>query len=429
VKNRSWHCFRNQHCDRYLEVRVAVIIFNLQYTRKYLDDSSQPYSKMVEAKRPERHRNGLNLQCCLLLVVAASLSAIVLSIVAGTRIYGKYNDSDSFVMDYKAELQPQQTNVYDWPGIAVEEIGHELVRKGSNFVDDARELFLQYLDEFLLVYEARPDKVNLCGIRINHAYALFLTIKVVQPTSIIESGVNAGQSTYFMRAASPDAHIYAIDPLDKPICGQPLRWIDSAVAQNKSTYYTGSAFQDFGDIDWASKIISGDLDPQKTLVFLDDHLKVFDRWNTLLKYGFRHVLLEDNYKDGEGATADDKAGWTPKQMFARQDSDAQFLWNSLDSYAEFPPLVAPILSSGRGNQRRKPAGGFLHHLDRNHDIVPPLLRPENDKDDQAIYERICRRLGLDPKMLDKDSYMQILNYNQFAYMEVRPGSPRLFSIL
>lgn len=365
----------------------------------------------------------------LSLVAAASLSAIVVSIVVGTSMCGTYDDLTSSATDPKHELQPQQANTNDWPGIAVEEIGHELVRKGTSFVDHTRELFLQYLDEFLLVYEARPDKVNLCGIRINHAYALFLTIKVIQPTSIIESGVNAGQSTYFMRAASPDAHIYAIDPLDKPICGQPFRWIDSAAAQNKSTYYTGSAFQDFGDIDWASKIISGDLDPHKTLVFLDDHLKVFDRWNILMKHGFQHVLLEDNYKAGEGATGDDKAGWTPKQMFARRDSDAQFLWHSLDSYAEFPPLVSPILSSGRGNQQRKAAGGFMHHLDRNHDIVAPILRPEYDKSDLAIYERICQTLGLDPNMLDDDSYMQILNYNQFTYMELRPGSPRLFSIL
>lgn len=187
-----------------------------------------------------------------------------------------------------------------------------------------------------------------------------------------------------MRAASPDAHIYPIDPEDKPICGQPIRWIDSAAGQNKSTYYTGSNFQDL-----------------------------------------RHVMAEDNYKVGEGATDEDKAGWTPKQMFARQDADAQFLWHSLDSYAEFPPLVSPILSSGRGGERK---AHHLHHSDRNHDIVSPLLRPETVEEDRAIYERICQRLGLDPKMMDNESYGQILTYNQIAYMEVRPGSPRLFSI-
>lgn len=70
-------------------------------------------------------------------------------------------------------------------------IGHELVRKGTSFVDRTRELFLEQLEEFLAVSEARPDKVNLCGIRINHAYALFLAIKVIRPASIVERGVNA----------------------------------------------------------------------------------------------------------------------------------------------------------------------------------------------------------------------------------------------
>jgi hypothetical protein len=233
-----------------------------------------------------------------------------------------------------------------------------------------------------------------------------------------------------MRAAAPDAHIYAIDPLDKPICGQEKRWIDPETPA-KSTYYTGEAnFQDFGAIDWGSKIRSGEVDPQRTLVFLDDHRRVFDRWNDIMRHGFRHVLLEDNYKAKEGATPDDRAGWTPKQMFARTDADAQFLWHSLDAYAEFPPLVAPVLSEGRGDAAvRKRAGGFLHHKDRNHDIVPPLLRPERDAGDADAYRRICQRLGVDPKMLDNDSYMQILNYNQFSYMQARPASPYLLSLL
>jgi hypothetical protein len=150
----------------------------------------------------------------------------------------------------------------DWPGIPVEELGHPLVKKGRTFVERSRELLIeQYLDEFLAVYRDRPDKVNLCGIRINHAYALFLSVKFFQPTTIIESGVNAGQSTYFMRAASPTARIYAIDPLDKPICGQEKRWIDG-----NTVYYTGDKFQDIGDIDWGSKIQAGEVDPDKTLV-------------------------------------------------------------------------------------------------------------------------------------------------------------------
>ena len=55
------------------------------------------------------------------------------------------------------------------------------------------------MDEFIEVYKKRPDPVNMCGIRINHALALFLAVKHIQPSLVVESGVNAGVSTYFIR--------------------------------------------------------------------------------------------------------------------------------------------------------------------------------------------------------------------------------------
>ncbi len=312
--------------------------------------------------------------------------------------------------------------VVDWPGVAVSELGHPLVYKGSNFVSNTRALTFQYLDEFLEIYKERPDKINLCGIRINHALALFLTIKVLQPTSIIESGVNAGQSTYFMRAASSTARIYCIDPLDEPICAQKRRWIDT---QGPTIYLTGKEFQDVVEIDWASKIKSGEMDPDKTLAFLDDHLVVFDRLAILMKFGIRHVLLEDNYKVKEGGTAMDRAGFTPKQMFYRVDDDSKYLWNNMISYAEFPPLVAPILAQ-RWNGTRKQAGGFLFATDTNIDVVPPILQAHlAGNSDYQVYERICKELKVDPLIQDHDSYMQIMNYNQFTYLELVPLAPRL----
>jgi hypothetical protein len=76
-----------------------------------------------------------------------------------------------------------------------------------------------------------------------------------------------------------------------------------------------------------------EIDPKRTLVFMDDHRRVFDHWKDFMSHGFRHVLLEDYFKAGEGTTKD-KAGWMTKQMFPRTDADAQFLWHSLDAYAE-----------------------------------------------------------------------------------------------
>lgn len=172
--------------------------------------------------------------------------------VACQRLRGALRTSaDNGKQEYKTPTYQK----YPWDGIPKEEVGHPLVQKGFvDFIDDSRHLFLEnLLDEFLEVYAGRPDWTNLCGMRINHSYSLFLAIRHLQPTSIIENGVNAGHSTYIMRAAAPRAKIYPIDPLEEPICNQGKRWVD----EKNSEYFTGTNFKDFADVDWEEKIRSG----------------------------------------------------------------------------------------------------------------------------------------------------------------------------
>lgn len=85
----------------------------------------------------------------------------------------------------------------------------------------------------------------------------------------------------------------------------------------------------------------------------------------------------------------DKEGWTPKQMFARIDANTKFLWDNTVRYAEFPPLVPPILAQ-ESTESRNIASSVLHHADTNTDIVEPLLfHPEQNETDREIYERVC----------------------------------------
>lgn len=194
----------------------------------------------------------------------------------------------------------------NWPAVAYEEVGHPLVTKGNSFYNQAREIYFEQdasqngktlMDEFIEVYKNRPDPVNLCGIRINHALALFLAVKRIQPTLVVESGVNAGVSTYFIRAASPTTSIFAIDPLAEPICNQGKRWIDTS---DKTINFTGEKFVDLLDLDWIGMISRKEIDVDKTLVFIDDHLHTYKRIAGVMKYGVRHVVIEDNYKNREG---------------------------------------------------------------------------------------------------------------------------------
>ena len=188
-----------------------------------------------------------------------------------------------------AATKPGTREWDDWPAVAYEEVGHPLVTKGDSFFHHARDLFFKksesggaLMDEFLEVYKSRPDPVNLCGIRINHAMALYLAVKQLQPTLVVESGVNQGVSTYFIRAASSTTKIFAIDPLDKPICDQGDRWIDSS---KLTTYYTGKEFVDLLDLNWKWMIEQNEVNPERTLVFLDDHLHAFQRIAGVLKHG------------------------------------------------------------------------------------------------------------------------------------------------
>lgn len=379
----------------------------------------------------------------LLCSIACVWNLVVTVVLPGIGKHNTLNDSapllrkDSTIDCVSVKIKLTWPN---WPATAYEELNHPLVFKGNSFVQRTRDLVLApdpnkpdrtLLDEFIEVYKARPDQVNMCGIRINHALALFLTVRQIKPTLVVESGVNAGVSTYFIRAASADTKIYALDPEDKPICGQKKRWIDPS---DKTTYFIGDKFVDVADHNWREMTANGEMIPESTLIFLDDHMHVIERIPALIKAGIRHVMVEDNYKHGEGATVWDKTG-SPKQAFndhevvphynmakrntyvAYQEKDAEWLFNNLISYSEFPPIVPPIMSKEYQGER-KPAGGFMHAADKNDDIVAPVLRPDLDQNDMKIFKDMATALDLDVTMVDRDSYLQFMNYNQIMYMEL-----------
>lgn len=342
---------------------------------------------------------------------------------------GQRRQSSSSILNHNSIVPVKTTTWENWPAIAYEEPGHPLVTKGDSFFHHAKELYFQtqlngktLMDEFIQIYKNRPDPVNLCGIRINHALALFLAVKRIQPTLVVESGVNAGVSTYFIRAASPTTKIFAIDPLEKPICAQGERWIDSS---EHTIYYTGKTFVDLTDLDWKGMVTRREIDPDKTLVFIDDHLHAFKRIASVMKFGIRHVVVEDNYKMNEGATPQDRKS-TPKQMFygKQWEKEGNWLFNNVIAYAEFPPIVPPIMAKDFTGERKK-AGGFMVASDTNTDIVHPILRPDLKKEDMHIYNSMARELDIDPTLKDNKSYMQFMNYNQICHLELLPRPPTL----
>ena len=104
-------------------------------------------------------------------------------------------------------LQPlsARTSATSFGGLGASKAGRKYVHSPTD------------LAAFLEMYANRPAlhhnvQHNPCGIRLNHAFALWSIIRHVKPNTIIESGVNTGLSTYVMRHAAPNAKIISIDP-------------------------------------------------------------------------------------------------------------------------------------------------------------------------------------------------------------------------
>ena len=117
---------------------------------------------------------------------------------------------------------------------------------------------------------------------------------------------------------------------------------------------------------------------------------------------------------------------TPKQMFygSQWEKEGNWLFNNMVAYAEFPPIVPPIMAKAYQGDRKK-AGGFMIAADDNNDIMHPMLRPDLSQEDLKIYEDIAKVLGIDPSLKDSDSYMQFMNYNQICHLELLPMPPTL----
>ena len=121
-----------------------------------------------------------------------------------------------------------------------------------------------------------------------------------------------------------------------------------------------------------------------------------------------------------GATALDKQS-TPKQYFLgdQYKTEANWLFRNTKIYAEFPPVVPPIMAKAFSGERKK-AGGFMVASDKNTDIVHPILRPDLNEEDKKTYKVMSTALGIDPSLKDHESYMQFMNYNQICYLELLP---------
>lgn len=188
------------------------------------------------------------------------------------------------------------------------------------------------LKDFERVYAGRPHRVNKCGCTINHAFATYAIARLLQPSVVIENGVNAGMTTYLLRQALPHARIISLDPLDKPICDANMeRWRNPT----NSEYLTGASFVDFHQVDWDARLGPATA-REDVLVFFDTHVSDYNNLRLARQKGFRWFFFDDNFP---GHNTGDMNGMSLKQVLSRRDSTASEAVNIIDMYYEMPPLV------------------------------------------------------------------------------------------
>lgn len=140
-----------------------------------------------------------------------------------------------------------------------------------------------------------------CCMGINHQFAIWATVKEMQPLAIIESGVAAGRGTWLLRyAAGLRVPIFSID-IGDPQRDYPNRyWKDTS---GRTVYFTAGNFLDLSMLRW-DQYIPDPAMRARTLVILDDHQSSIVRLKMLRDWGFRYVFYEDNYPFKIATSAD-----------------------------------------------------------------------------------------------------------------------------
>ena len=132
---------------------------------------------------------------------------------------------------------------------------------------------------FCDLYEERPIKNNVGGMRFNHAFALYFILKKIKPDLVIESGVFKGQSTWLIEKTLPNTKLICLDTD-----------LSKRVYVSKKAYYSNLDFRyhDFSKI------------PENALVLFDDHVNHIERIKDANYFKIKNIILEDNYPSNSG---------------------------------------------------------------------------------------------------------------------------------
>jgi hypothetical protein len=177
-----------------------------------------------------------------------------------------------------------------------------LCSKDNNHIP--RDRLMQYMQQFKKVwsdFKTQFGHGQTCCMGLNHQFAMYTTVKEVNPLVIIESGVAAGRGTWLLRnAAGPNIPIFSLDPGVPAHMYGATSWTDTNPA---TKYLVGGYFQDLSLVRW-DILIPDPTWRARTLIILDDHQSSVERLKMLRRWGFRYAFYEDNYPFSVATSSD-----------------------------------------------------------------------------------------------------------------------------
>lgn len=178
---------------------------------------------------------------------------------------------------------------------------------------------ISHLKEFYELYLNRPIKDNQGGQLSAQLFYSWYVAKKMQPDYIIESGTYKGQGTWAFEHASPNSMIICLDPFPKEIYKSP-----------KAKYIR----RDFQQINWQN------IPKDNCLVFFDDHQNALARIIQCKNAGFKYIMFEDNYPQGQGDCMSLKKAFNQnaKHEVIPTILASDWLKNVIDVYYEMPPI-------------------------------------------------------------------------------------------
>lgn len=175
------------------------------------------------------------------------------------------------------------------------------------------------LEEFSYIYQNRPIIDNNGGQLSAQLFYSWYVAKKMKPEIIIESGTYKGQGTWAFEQASPDSQIICLDPYPK-----------EEYKSKKAQYIRN----DFSQIDWSN------IPKENCLVFFDDHQNALSRIINCKVQGFKYIMFEDNYPEGQGDCISIKKGLCEESRYEiiPEVLSCDWLKKVLNVYYEMPPI-------------------------------------------------------------------------------------------